>query len=273
VVDPTPLALVGLAAALWWRGARRWAVVGRGGRGGRGGPVDRRRRPVARGRAAALLAGLAVVVVALEPPLESRAGVSLTAHMVQHVLLLAVAPPLLVLGGPLPTMLWGLPDRWRRALLPRWRAVHRSQAATAAGWWRWAAATVVAQAVVMCGWHAPVLYQAALHHGAVHQLEHASFLAVATLFWWTMAGGRRSRRGAAVLALFVAAFPGTALGAAMLLAPHPWYAAYPSAADQQLAGVVMWSIAGLVDVVAAATLFFSWLSSSEPVLESRWVVQ
>ena len=55
--------------------------------------------------------------------------------------------------------------------------------------------------------------------------------------------------------MFVAAFPGTALGAAMLLAPHPWYPAYDRLADQQLAGVVMWSGMGIVYVLAAVILF------------------
>lgn len=189
---------------------------------------------VARCHVAAFAAGLGVTGVALVPPFDDAAARSLTAHMVQHVLLIAVAAPLL--GG-------GLPPSGRR----RWRS--------------WAVATLAVQAIVMWAWHAPGLYEAALRHEPVHALEHLSLLGTATVFWWVL--DVRRPAGSAVAFVFAAALPGSALGAAMTLAASAWYPSYPALADQQLAGVVMWAFAGLAYVVMGAVVFGVWLARSE----------
>jgi cytochrome c oxidase assembly factor CtaG len=94
------------------------------------------------------------------------------------------------------------------------------------------------------------------------------------MFWSSIAASGPSRYGVGVLAVFGSAMAGTGLGAAMLLAPHPWYPIYARAAgagalaDQQLAGVVMWSFMGLVDVIAAVVLFARWLAVGEGPLPS-----
>jgi putative membrane protein len=224
-----------------------WASAGRG-------------RLVRESQPRLFVAGLAVLAVALLPPLATAAHDSLTAHMVQHVLLMVVAAPLLAVGAPLPTLLWALPAGARQAALPVWRAAMRSHGRAWAGW---IAVTLLAQAVVMLAWHAPSLYDAALHHEVLHVLEHATYLVTATAFAWTVGVGSPQRHGAAVPVLFVAALPGTALGAALTLASAPWYSDYPSMADQQLAGVVMWGFAGLAYVLAAACLFGLWLAGLE----------
>jgi putative membrane protein len=115
----------------------------------------------------------------------------------------------------------------------------------------------------MLAWHAPALYDAAVDHEALHILQHLSYLATATAFAWVVGVGSTHRHGGAVPVLFAAALPGTALGAALTLAGTPWYAAYGSMADQQLAGVVMWAFAGLAYVLAAACLFGLWLAGLE----------
>ena len=207
-----------------------------------------------------------VLAVALLPPLATSAHDSLTAHMVQHVLLLVVAAPLLALGAPLPALLWALPVAARERGLALWRATLRSHSRS---WAAWATAGLVAQSVVMLVWHAPVLYRAAVHHEVLHVLEHASYVATATVFAWAVGVGSAHRHGAAVPILFVAALPGTALGAALTLAGTPWYAEYPSMASQQLAGVVMWGFAGLAYVLAAACLFGLWLAGLEREAPAR----
>lgn len=190
---------------------------------------------VSRRQATTFALGLAVAGAALVPPFDGAAARSLTAHMVQHVLLLAVAAPLL--GAGLPQL-----GRRRR-------------------WVRWAVATLTAQAAVMWAWHAPALYEAALRHEPVHALEHLSLLGTATAFWWAL--DVRRPAGGAVAFVFTAALPGSALGAAMTLAGSAWYASYPSLSDQQLAGVVMWAFAGLAYVVAGAIVFAAWLARAE----------
>jgi cytochrome c oxidase assembly factor CtaG len=117
-------------------------------------------------------------------------------------------------------------------------------------------------------WHAPAPYEAALRHPAVHALEHISFVATATLFWWMALGAtRRSRRGLGVLAVFAATLPATALGISMTLSRTPWYSTYGRGAaalhDQQVAGALMWGFGGAALVIGAAGLFATWLASME----------
>src|SRR3954465_3621165 len=100
-------------------------VSGRGlgrGRGGAG-----RGRLVSTAQAVWFAVGVTALAVALLPPLDSRAGASLTDHMIQHVLLTVVVAPALVMGAPLPTLLWALPDGLRSRALGRWRAVLRTR--------------------------------------------------------------------------------------------------------------------------------------------------
>jgi putative membrane protein len=241
VADVTVVLLLLATAGAYGLGASR--------AGGRG-------RLVTPGRTGCFAAAMVTLAVALLPPLAERADAGLVAHMVQHVLLLVVAAPLLALAAPVPTLLRALPSTVDR----RWRRLLRSHARR---WLAWVAITLVVSSAVMVAWHMPVLYEAALHHEAVHALEHVSFLVTATAFWWAVGLGAARPRGGAVAAVFVAALPGTALGAALTLAGTPWYPDYPSVADQQLAGVVMWGFAGLAYVLAAAVVFGMWLRAVE----------
>jgi putative membrane protein len=207
------------------------------------------------------VAGQVVLAVAVVMPHGS-----LTGHMVQHVLLLVVAAPLLATGAPLPTMLWALPTRWQEPALGWWRTALRSHGRS---WAVWVGLALVAQSVVMLAWHAPALYDASVRHGALHAVQHASYVVTATMFWWAVGLGSARRHGAAVPVLFVAALPGTVLGAGLTLANSPWYTEYPSLSDQQLAGVVMWGFAGLAYVLAAAGLFGLWLAGLERETPAR----
>ena len=240
-------ALAALGAAYAVGVSRAWRTAGSG-------------RIVRVSQVRSFAAAEVVLAAALLPPLATSAHDSLTLHMVQHVVLLVVAAPLLALGAPLPALLWALPAVWRERGLALWRAALRSHTRS---WAAWAAAALLAQSLVMLAWHAPVLYRSAVHHDVLHVLEHATYLATATVFSWVVGVGSAHRHGAAVPVLFVAALPGTALGAALTLAGTPWYAEYPSVASQQLAGVVMWGFAGLAYVLAAACLFGLWLAGLE----------
>ncbi len=175
-------------------------------------------------------AGLAVVVAALSPMLDGAAARSLTAHMVQHVLLLTAAPPLLVLG-----LARGAPSP------------------------RWLGPAVVVQTFVIVGWHVPALYDTAEANLAVHVAEHISLVAAGSLLWWAAGIGATRLRPVAVVALFVAGFPGIAVGSALMLAGHPWFQAYRDLADQQLAGAVMWAGAGAIYALASGAAMVRWM--------------
>jgi putative membrane protein len=224
-------------------------------------------RLVGRTPAAAFAAALVVMLVALASPLEQTASSELPAHMVQHLLLLAVAAPLLAMSDPVVVMLWALPDGARRRVTPSVRRVIRSQT-SGAGWLVWMVVAFALSTAALFAWHVPALYDAAVRHPVVHALEHVSFVATAALFWWMALGAtRRSRRGLGVLAVFVATLPATALGILMTLSRTPWYATYGRGAqalhDQQVAGALMWGFGGAALVVGAAALFASWLASME----------
>lgn len=266
VADPGAATAVAAAGMAYWAGLSR--SRSRLPTRPAGAPsTPRRPSPVS---IASFACGLLAVAVALTSPLDRRADTSFSAHMVQHVLLLAVAGPLLALGRPTPTLLWALPDKARSVALRRYRRLLRAHSVH---YPFWVGATLIIEAAVMWTWHLPDLYQAALHNSGLHALEHLSFLGVATAAWWSVANGPRSRRGAAAIAALIGSVPGIALGSALVLAPNPWYPAYlrssraAALSDQQIAGVIMWAFGGMAAVIAGAGLFASWLRTgpAEPV--------
>ncbi|MDQ3570609.1 MAG: cytochrome c oxidase assembly protein [Actinomycetota bacterium] len=229
------------------------------------------------GRAVAFGAGLAVVAVMLSAPVEHAALERLWAHMVQHEVLVTVAAPLLILGNPLPALMWALPAGYRRAVAPWWRKLSRSHVRPT-GWAAWATTAFLVQTVALWAWHAPDPYQGALRSEWLHSLQHASFLGTALFFWWAVIGARRrSLYGGGVLVNFAAALQGVALGAFMTLSGRVWYPFYAARGggsltpleDQQVAGVIMWGPGGAAYLLAAIVLFMAWLGGEESGEESR----
>ncbi len=223
----------------------------------------RGRGATARWRAWSFSAALVAILVALVSPLDALGSVLFSAHMVQHLLLMMVAAPLMVLGDPMTAFLWALPMAERRVVAAWWmrRRTLRSS-------WRVLTLPVVAwtvHIVALWGWHLPSLYDRAVAEGPLHVLEHATFFLTALLFWWVplRPHGRRLGAGPALLYLFAAALQSTLLGALLALARHPLYVAHLGTTrgwgltpleDQQLAGLWMWVPAGLVYLVALVPL-------------------
>jgi putative membrane protein len=218
-------------------------------------------------RAVWFLAGWLALAVALVSPLDGAGGVSFSAHMVQHELLMIVAAPLMVLGRPLGVWAWSVPQRWLR---PLGGALRARPARTV-----WAALTRPLHAwllhfAALWLWHVPALFQAALLHPAVHALQHASFLFPALLFWWAVLDGASSARdrGAAIAYLFTTMLHTGALGALFAMSGRVWYPVYGASAaqyglspleDQQLGGLIMWVPGGLAYVIAGLALCAQWL--------------
>jgi len=230
------------------------------------------RRAVARRNVVAFSAGLVAVTVALISPLDPTAEWSLSAHMLQHLLLILVAAPLLVLGRPMLPFSMVLPVPWRRGLK---RFGRQAWVATTG---RTLTLPVVAWLVhvsVVWAWHAPGPYDAAAGDPWIHALEHASFLGTGILFWWVAlqpGPRRRLARGADVLFVLMAWLATGALGALYVFATTPLYPLYAGAAaahgtdplqDQQVAGLIMWIPAGMVYLGAAGAFFVGWLRNTE----------
>nr|MBA3326159.1 cytochrome c oxidase assembly protein [Paracoccaceae bacterium] len=131
--------------------------------------------------AACFLAGTLALLGALASPLEGLAGALLTAHMAQHVILIAVAPPLIVLGRPEVAFAWALPRPTRRGVA-RQPSLHGALRLLQPLLQPVPAALLHGAAVWF--WHAPRLFQAALADPLLHGLEHASFFATALAFWY-----------------------------------------------------------------------------------------
>lgn len=208
-------------------------------------------RAVARLRTVLFLAGLAVVAVALLSPLDTYADDLLVVHVAQHVLLVLVAAPLLVLARPLPVVLRGLPTRLRTPLL----ASGRGRALRVGRGRLLAPAAAAAHVLVLWGGHVPVVYDAVLRHAALHAVEHVLLLSTGALLWWTVLDpAGRSLGGTAprLVAVAASAASGIVLGVALLSSPRAWYDAHEQAwrwglaplDDQHAAGALMWAAGG-----------------------------
>ena len=133
-------------------------------------------------RAASFLLGLFLIWVAMGSPLAAFDEELLTVHMIQHLLLMTIAPPLILLGAPVMPLLHGLPRQFVQTVLGpvfRWPPAQRagqiiSQPAVC---WLAASATLV-------GWHIPAAFTLGLQSEAWHVVEHACFLGSGFLFWW-----------------------------------------------------------------------------------------
>jgi putative membrane protein len=206
---------------------------------------------------AASVAGLVALALALSPLLD--VDERLSAHMLQHGLLVGVAAPLLALGLPVMLLLCLLPPTARRS-------VHRARQVLGTNASRALWAALVVHVGVVTIWHVPRLYEWALDAWAAHALEHGLFLLTALVLWWLVLGGGTpvAISGARVGVLVLLAAHGALLGALLAFSATPWYTTYaeqsPDAlADQQLAGLVMWSLGGIAPVVAAFALAAAWL--------------
>ncbi len=234
-----------------------------------------RRAPGLGGRLVVRLAcaygALVTLALALLSPLHDLAHARFAAHMLQHMLLVAVAAPALLLADPFPILLWALPERARgaagRLVAPGrpartiWRAV------------TWMPVAWLAHALVLWLWHLPAAYDAALAHPTLHDLQHLTLFASAVVFWWPVVDpaprvAEPVHPGWRVAYLVLGAFQGAALGLLLALSPRVLYGAYalhgPAALeDQARGGVVMWALGGAVDMVAVLALVFAYLAGEE----------
>ncbi|MBX3013462.1 MAG: cytochrome c oxidase assembly protein [Caldilineaceae bacterium] len=229
-------------------------------------------RGVTRWQVSWFVLGMLSLVVALVSPLDALSSALFSAHMVQHMLLLYVAPLLLVLGAPPHLWIWALPAAWRRPVTQWWQRSwgHRLWQGLQHPFSIWALF-----ALVLWIWHAPLLYQAAVVDPFIHLLEHVSFFGVALLFCELLVNIQRRRKagyGLILLILFTTAMHSGLLGALLTFAATPLYPVYGLGtaqwglsllADQQLAGVIMWVPVGFFYLGAMLLLIARWLQELE----------
>ena len=207
-----------------------------------------------RSRTGLFATGVAVGYIALASPIDTGGDEYLFAlHMVQHLLLMMVTPPLCILGlaGWRPR---GTPAWWRRT----WAVLVHPAVAT------------VVFTVVLLVWHIPALYDATLTTEPIHVVEHLSFIAVGVVFWWPIIDPQRTaerhRSPFAKIAMLVASgIPPTVLGLIFTVGSHAYYDFYARAprlwglspvADQQLAGVIMFGAGNIIYFIAVIVVFW-----------------
>lgn len=212
------------------------------------------------------LAGDLVLFIALVSPLDELGDTYLfSAHMVQHLLLVLLAPPLLIAGLPLEPL--------RSALAqPVLNRLERSLAKPVVAWFLGIGTLWI--------WHLPVLYNATLADERIHIFEHLTFLVTGVIFWWPIFTPLEKRRYAtetAITYLGLGALTNTVLGVLLTFAPPGFYPYYvhprdpygaldlirntwglDAADDQQLGGVLMWVLGGLFFLTAFVIVLQRW---------------
>jgi cytochrome c oxidase assembly factor CtaG/polyferredoxin len=217
------------------------------------------------GKLTSFTGGLLAIVFALESPIDAFGALLLQAHMIQHLLLIAVAPPLLLLGQPVLPVLRGLP-RWifKDALgpflsSPELKRFGRAMVHPVVTWFALSASIVV--------WHFPRLYDLALRSPGWHQAEHACFFWSAVLFWWPVIEVWPTEpvwpRGAMIPYLLFAGMVNMGLSAVLSFSNHVLYTSYALAPrlwgisaleDQAAAGGIMWVPGSIAMLIPAAIL-------------------
>ncbi len=215
--------------------------------------------------------GVAVMFLALTSPIDTLGDTYLfSAHMLQHMLLILVVPPLLILG---------LSPRFVRGVIaiPALGAIERCARRPLVAW--------LPAMVALWVWHLPALFDAALANEDLHIVEHLCFMITATIFWWPILSPLAESRMAAlpaVLYLFAGMLATSLLGIAITFAPAGLYAPYlhPEDAlgilgllrdawgltpevDQQLGGLLMWVPGGLAFLAAIFIVMARWYRMPE----------
>ena len=232
------------------------------------GPLNRRRpgyedRPVSSSQIRWFLLGSLILLIALGPPLDDWSHFFfVSAHMVQHLLLMFVVIPCWIKGVP-PWMYQPIIDhKWSRWIL------------------MWMPRVVPSFAIVtliMGLWHVPVLYDATLRNEALHSLQHMFFLLAGFLFYWPLMSTRPETPQLSpplkCLYLFVQTIPAGIVGAMITYAGPGLYPHYEEASvrpwgidlktDQEVAGLIMWVGMNTFFLVLLTVIFLRWAGREE----------
>jgi len=226
---------------------------------------------ISRTRLAAFLTGMASLWIAIGSPLSAFDDAALFVHMIQHIILMMVAPPLILLGWPSLPLLHGFPEWFvRRAFGPVLRlrgiqAFGKFLTNPLVGWLLAAAALLV--------WHIPAIFEAAIRSDTLHDTEHACFFFTSILFWWAVVRPYptdvRWTEWLIPVYLFLGMFPSGALAAFLVFCDRVIYPSYATVhsifgisaiGDQVIAGGLMWVLGAFIYLIPAVGITMRLLS-------------
>jgi cytochrome c oxidase assembly factor CtaG len=223
------------------------------------------------------MGGVSSLWAAVASPLATLDHQFLTFHMVQHLLLMTVAAPLILLGAPAIALLHSLPQSFVRNVfirLLRYPPMHALGQILTHPVLCW-----LASALVVIGWHIPVLFEIGMQSEVWHGIEHASFFAAGLLFWWPVVqpwpSVARWPRWGVPLYLFLATLPCDALSAFLAFCNRVVYAHYLTSVsainDQECAGALMWFSVTIAYLVPAAVVTIELLSPQSHISKAEVV--
>jgi putative membrane protein len=231
-------------------------------------------------RLACFLSGIAALEIALASPIDTFDPFLLTDHMIQHMFLMVIVPPLVLLGDPLIPLLRGLPRSIARDVLGpflSWPSLGRLGVLLIDP-----PVALLLLSLAMVGWHLPAAYELALRSPGWHEVEHACFLVASLLFWWPVIQPWPSRphwpAWAMPVYLLLGDFVNSVISAFLAFSErvlYPSYLAVPRLGgisaqnDQVAAGAVMWAIGSFAFLIPAAIITAKLLSPKPSAAESR----
>jgi putative membrane protein len=255
-------AVLALLTALYVLGWRRLRQLGH--------------RPTTGWRLGAYLAGVLLLGLALMSPIDALGQQLFWMHMVQHLLLVMLAPPLLFLGAPFPTSIWGLP-RQGRLLVARLlnqrsslRALLMRASSPGIVWFVFVA--------LLVGWHDPAAYDAALRSELIHDLEHLCFFGIGILYWWRLIGAaplfsRRMTPLQRIIYALAVVPPNMLVGVVLSFAAEPTYLHYLTVPrissltvlqDQHFGGLLMWVPGSMMYIMVALFYVYKAMGDDPP---------
>lgn len=216
------------------------------------------------------MSGMAVLWLDLASPMDPLADALLSAHMVEHLILMSAVPVLVLFGHPTVPMLRGLPRFLRKGVagpLLRLRALRRLThwlVKPAVGW--------LAMNITLLLWHVPAAYDLALENENWHDFEHFCFLFTALLFWWSIVrpwpGAQRKLDWGILLYLVGADIVNTGLSGFLAFCGRPVYGYYVNnpnpfgiqpLPDQMMGAAIMWVMGSMMYLIPGALIAYSLL--------------